>query len=170
MAEEAAEAVESQQLAGALDVAEAAPSQQAEQLEQPPPPPPPQHQEEGEQQQEEEAQEEQAAAQGAPSPPAELQPEPPGRHLREFLELLVAKNHGAMRHIPPPGLSDQTALASAVFALLRLMNEQVGGWGYGWLGTVGWLGVGQGRAKQYQSYLRMRGLRCISSLQSSAAP
>jgi hypothetical protein len=31
-----------------------------------------------------------------------------------------------MRHIPPPGLSDQTTLVSAVFALLRLMNEQVG--------------------------------------------
>ncbi|KAI7841821.1 hypothetical protein COHA_004350 [Chlorella ohadii] len=119
-AEEAAEAApESQQPAGALDVAEAAPSQheerQSEQAAEPPPPPPPHQQEEA-------LREEQAAAQGAP---AGQESEPPGRHLREFLELLVAKNHGAMRHIPPPGLSDQTALASAVFALLRLMNEQV---------------------------------------------
>ena len=60
-----------------------------------------------------------------PLPPPGPEPEPRGRHLREFLELLLAKNHGAMRHIPPPGLSDQTALASAAFALLRLMNEQV---------------------------------------------
>ena len=49
-----------------------------------------------------------------------------GQHLRGFLQHLIDRNHGAMRHIPPPGLSDQTALVSAVFALLRLLNEQVG--------------------------------------------
>lgn len=49
-----------------------------------------------------------------------------GQPLRCFLQHLIDRNHGAMRHIPPPGLSDQTTLVSAVFALLRLMNEQVG--------------------------------------------
>ena len=85
-----------------------------------------------------EQQEEPAAAQGTAPPLPGPEPEPPGRHLREFLELLVTKNHGAMRHIPPPGLSDQTALASAVFALLRLMNEQARGGLQGpWAGRVG---------------------------------
>lgn len=49
-----------------------------------------------------------------------------GEHLRGFLQHLIDRNHGAMRHIPPPGLSDQTTLVSAAFDLLRLMNEQVG--------------------------------------------
>ncbi|KAL4425495.1 hypothetical protein ABPG75_009511 [Micractinium tetrahymenae] len=53
-----------------------------------------------------------------------LQPQQ-GHYLRQWLQHLIDKNHGAMRHVPPPGLSDQTALVSTVFALLRLMNEQV---------------------------------------------
>lgn len=62
-----------------------------------------------------------------------------GQYVRQFLQYLIDKNHGAMRHIPPPGLSDQTSLVSTVFALLRLMNEQVrwaGGRKAGW-GCVG---------------------------------
>ncbi|KAL4860036.1 E3 ubiquitin-protein ligase RNF123 [Chlorella vulgaris] len=48
-----------------------------------------------------------------------------GRYLCQFLWYLIDKNHGAMRHTPPPGLSDETSLVATVFALLRLMNEQV---------------------------------------------
>jgi hypothetical protein len=48
-----------------------------------------------------------------------------GRYLCQFLRYLIDKNHGAMRHTPPPGLSDETSLVATVFALLRLMNEQV---------------------------------------------
>ena len=41
-------------------------------------------------------------------------------YLREFLNQLIIKNRGALRHVPPPDLSDSTALVSAVFATLRL--------------------------------------------------
>jgi hypothetical protein len=62
------------------------------------------------------------AAEGGP----EAAPAPSrGLYLRRFLSLLIDKNRGALRHVPPPGLSDQTALASAAFALLRLMYEHV---------------------------------------------
>ena len=56
---------------------------------------------------------------------------PRGPYLRRFLAHLVYNNRNASMHIPPPGLSDVTCLVSAAFALLRLMNEQVGGGGGG---------------------------------------
>lgn len=68
---------------------------------------------------------EQQPSQQSPQQPQQQEAEPPGRFLRAFLAYLIAKNHGAMRHIPPPGLSDQTCLVSTAFALLRLMNDQV---------------------------------------------
>jgi hypothetical protein len=42
--------------------------------------------------------------------------------LLVFLRFLLQKNRGALRDIPPPGLSDATVLMSAFFALLRLLQ------------------------------------------------
>lgn len=71
------------------------------------------------------AEQEQEERQEQPAEEQQQQQRGGGAHVRAFLDFLIAKNHGAMRHVPPPGLSDQTCLVSAVFALLRLMNERV---------------------------------------------
>lgn len=60
-----------------------------------------------------------------PPPPAAPAAPPVGGHLHAFADYLLAKNHGAMRHVPPPGLSDPSAPVAVAFALLRLMSERV---------------------------------------------
>lgn len=146
-----------------------------------------------EQQQQQQAEEQQQQApphpaqdvqQGPASAPAAAeQPAPPGRYLRQFLQHLIDKNHGAMMHVPPPGLSDQTCLVAAAFALLRLLNEhvsaalpevptllrwepahnflQVGRWCSGGLGLTGGCMAGCG-ASSFQGMLRGMCLcRCL---------
>jgi hypothetical protein len=69
--------------------------------------------------------------------------DPPGVSplITDFLAFLIDKNRGATRNVPPPGLSDPTALVSTLYAMLRLLAPQLrevheGGAGFSWP-TVG---------------------------------
>lgn len=46
----------------------------------------------------------------------------PPTHLARYLQYLAAKNAGASRNIPPPGLSPGSAMVSTFFAMLRLLR------------------------------------------------
>ena len=59
------------------------------------------------------------------------QEEPTISGLLVFLRFLLQKNRGALRDIPPPGLSDATVLMSAFFALLRLLQPALKAAGQG---------------------------------------
>jgi len=43
-------------------------------------------------------------------------------YLSSFLSWLIAKNAGARRNVPPPGLSPGSVLVSTFFALLRMLR------------------------------------------------